>query len=82
MTNVQKYKLIETMSKAFSAKEIAERTGFSLNTIYHFRRKYNLPNEKETEQKLALEALEYWDRKRIEAKAKALEEALAHTRNG
>ena len=75
MTNIQKYRLIETMSKAFTPKEIAERTGLKLNTIYHFRSKYNLPTDKMVNEEIIEEAQELIVKRKLEHTIQALKEA-------
>jgi len=75
MTNIEKLRIIESMSKADSAKEISERTGLSLNSIYHFRRKYNLPTEKDTREQIEERALQQMYMEGIQARIMALKEA-------
>jgi len=75
MTNIEKLRIIESMSKAYSAKEISERTGLSLNSIYHFRRKYNLPTEKDTREQIEERALQQMYMEGIQARIMALKEA-------
>ena len=75
MTNIEKLRIIESMSKAYSAKEISERTGLSLNSIYHFRKKYNLPTEKDTQEVIEERALRQMQIDTMLARKLALEEA-------
>ena len=49
MTNIQKFKMIESLSPLYSANEIAEMTGLTPSSVYHFRRKYQLPTEKDSD---------------------------------
>lgn len=49
MTNIQKFQLIKSLSPVYSANEIAEITGLTPSSIYHFRRKYQLQTEKDTD---------------------------------
>jgi len=49
MTNIQKFKIIESLSPLYSANEISEMTGLAPSSIYHFRRKYQLPTDKDSD---------------------------------
>jgi len=49
MTNIQKYQLVKELSPVYSANEIAELTGLTPSSIYHFRRKYQLETEKDSD---------------------------------
>ncbi|MAH40193.1 MAG: hypothetical protein CML08_02175 [Puniceicoccaceae bacterium] len=73
MTNIQKYKLVQSLSPAYSAAEIAAITGLARASVYHFRRKYQLPTEKESDH-LEIAVLEASIRE-LEAKKRALIDA-------
>jgi len=49
MTNIQKFKIVESLSPLYSANEIAEMTGLTPSSVYHFRRKYQLPTDKDSD---------------------------------
>tara|TARA_B100001564_G_C20158837_1_gene454445 strand:+ start:224 stop:466 length:243 start_codon:yes stop_codon:yes gene_type:complete len=68
--NYQKYNEIQILSPYFPPKEISETTGISLNSVYHYQKKYCLPTYKQTERQLLDIALMM----NIEGKEKALRE--------